>query len=210
MTAIPKNRDIVLGDRTFSVPPLPIRINRVVYPICRKLVMDDLLKRCIDAGGELVATAKSLISSSRSPSSLRVRRTALSPRSSSTSSQSPPAVARCVLHPALPDRCLGRGPQPARRPRREDVPGKPRGTAPTDRLQRATGAAGPLFRAEPDYWLDTCTLHDWNTIWCRELINTPPVDQIAAAYVGYKAPHLDDQVPGDDDHLDEWECPFRM
>jgi hypothetical protein len=34
------------------------------------------------------------------------------------------------------------------------------------------------------------------------------VDQIAAAYVGYKAPHLDDQVPDDDDHLDEWECPF--
>jgi hypothetical protein len=58
MTAIPKNRDIVLGDRTFSVPPLPIRINRVVYPICRKLVMDDLLKRCIDAGGELVATSE--------------------------------------------------------------------------------------------------------------------------------------------------------
>jgi hypothetical protein len=60
MTAIPKNRDIVLGDRTFSVPPLPIRINRVVYPICRKLVMDDLLKRCIDAGGELVATSEEL------------------------------------------------------------------------------------------------------------------------------------------------------
>jgi hypothetical protein len=111
MTAIPKNRDIVLGDRTFSVPPLPIRINRVVYPICRKLVMDDLLKRCIDAGGELVATGEELISSSRSPSSLRVRRTALSPRSSSTSWQSPSAAARCVFPPALPDWCLGRGDQ---------------------------------------------------------------------------------------------------
>lgn len=60
MTAIPKNRDIVLGDRTFSVPPLPIRINRVVYPICRQLVMDDLLKRCIDANGGLVATSEEL------------------------------------------------------------------------------------------------------------------------------------------------------
>jgi hypothetical protein len=64
------------------------------------------------------------------------------------------------------------------------------------------------FGQSPDYWLDTCTLHDWNTIWCRELINTPPVDQIAAAYVGYKAPDLDDLVPGDDGNLEEWECPF--
>jgi len=60
MTETPKNRDITLADRTFSVPPLPLRINRVVYPICRELVMNDLLKRCIDAGGQLVATDEEL------------------------------------------------------------------------------------------------------------------------------------------------------
>lgn len=32
-----KTRDIVLGDRTFAVPVLPHRYNRVVYPLCRDL-----------------------------------------------------------------------------------------------------------------------------------------------------------------------------
>lgn len=56
MTETPKNRDIVLGDRTFSVPPLPIKYNRVVYPICRDLVIDDLLERCKEAGNQIAAT----------------------------------------------------------------------------------------------------------------------------------------------------------
>lgn len=32
-----KTRDIVLGDRTFPVPVLPLRANRIVYPLCRDL-----------------------------------------------------------------------------------------------------------------------------------------------------------------------------
>jgi len=31
------SRNIVLADRTFSVPLLPLRHNRVVYPLCRDL-----------------------------------------------------------------------------------------------------------------------------------------------------------------------------
>lgn len=30
-------RDIVLGDRTFAVPVLSIRHNRIIYPLCRDL-----------------------------------------------------------------------------------------------------------------------------------------------------------------------------
>lgn len=30
-------RDIKLGGRIFAVPPLPLRINRTVYPLCRAL-----------------------------------------------------------------------------------------------------------------------------------------------------------------------------
>lgn len=30
-------RDIVLGDRTFAVPVLPLRHNRIIYPLCRDL-----------------------------------------------------------------------------------------------------------------------------------------------------------------------------
>lgn len=32
-----KTRDIVLADRTFAVPLLPLRYNRVIYPLCRDL-----------------------------------------------------------------------------------------------------------------------------------------------------------------------------
>lgn len=35
-----KTRDIVLGDRTFAVPVLPLRHNRVIYPLCRDLSAD--------------------------------------------------------------------------------------------------------------------------------------------------------------------------
>ncbi len=31
------SRDIVLADRTFTVPALPLRYNRVIYPLCRDL-----------------------------------------------------------------------------------------------------------------------------------------------------------------------------
>jgi hypothetical protein len=112
MTAIPKNRDIVLGDRTFSVPPLPIRINRVVYPICRKLVMDDLLKRCIDAGGELVATGEEL------DQLIQIAFLAASAADSTVTQEqfdqlaiTPPQLLDAFFHPALPDWCLGRGPE---------------------------------------------------------------------------------------------------
>lgn len=35
-----ESRSIVLGTTTFVVPPLPIRYNRVVYPLCRDLSAD--------------------------------------------------------------------------------------------------------------------------------------------------------------------------
>jgi hypothetical protein len=131
------------------VPPLPIRINRVVYPICRKLVMDDLLKRCIDAGGELVATGEELdqliqiafLAASAADSTVtqeQFDQLAITPRSCSMRSSS--CATRLV--PGSRAQCQRVGPGG------EDVPGAGV-TAPTDRLQRATGAAGPLFRAEP-------------------------------------------------------------
>lgn len=67
------------------------------------------------------------------------------------------------------------------------------------------------FGQTPEYWENTCTLHAWNTIWCRELIETPPVDALVASYLGYKAPDSTDQAddaetPAED--AGEWECPF--
>lgn len=47
---------INLGGVAYDVPPLPLRHNRVVYPLCRKLVGADLLTRCFESGGELAAT----------------------------------------------------------------------------------------------------------------------------------------------------------
>lgn len=55
-----QNRQITLAGKVYDVAPLPIRHNRVVYPLCRKLVIADLLTRCIDAGGALVATDEEL------------------------------------------------------------------------------------------------------------------------------------------------------
>lgn len=51
-----KTRDIVLGDRTFAVPVLPHRYNRVIYPLCRDLSgdpedEDTFVDRIIKAGG---------------------------------------------------------------------------------------------------------------------------------------------------------------
>lgn len=53
------NRDIVLADRTFSVPPLPLRHNRVIYPLCRDLSLvkgeddtESFIGRLMAAGGK--------------------------------------------------------------------------------------------------------------------------------------------------------------
>lgn len=51
-----KTRDIVLGDRTFAVPLLPHRYNRVIYPLCRDLSGDPddddtFVDRIIKGGG---------------------------------------------------------------------------------------------------------------------------------------------------------------
>jgi hypothetical protein len=35
-----QTRDIVLGGKTFAVPVLPLRHNRVIYPLCRDLSAD--------------------------------------------------------------------------------------------------------------------------------------------------------------------------
>jgi len=39
-----------------------------------------------------------------------------------------------------------------------------------------------------EYWLDRGTLQDWNDIYSRELVQQPPVDVLAAWYVGYEPP----------------------
>lgn len=49
-------RNIVLGDRTFAVPLLPHRYNRVIYPLCRDLSGDPddddtFVDRIIRGGG---------------------------------------------------------------------------------------------------------------------------------------------------------------
>lgn len=50
-------RDIVLGDRTFAVPALPLRHNRVIYPLCRDLSVikegdgETFIARLVKAGG---------------------------------------------------------------------------------------------------------------------------------------------------------------
>jgi hypothetical protein len=45
------------------------------------------------------------------------------------------------------------------------------------------------FGQTPDYWLDTCTLDEWTRIWSRELTESPPVDDWAAAYFKHKPDH---------------------
>ena len=50
------NRDIVLGGTVFSVPRLPLRVTREVYPICRKLAVGGLVERAIEGRGVLDAT----------------------------------------------------------------------------------------------------------------------------------------------------------
>ena len=48
-------RTIVLGDRSFDVPPLPLRICREVYPLCRELSTGDFIQRWLDANGSILA-----------------------------------------------------------------------------------------------------------------------------------------------------------
>lgn len=53
-----ETRDIVLGGKTFAVPLLPLRHNRVVYPLCRDLSADgedSLMARLIAAQGKVEA-----------------------------------------------------------------------------------------------------------------------------------------------------------
>lgn len=47
------NRDITLGFETFRVPPLPIRWNREVYPLCARLSESDLETRWLVHQGKL-------------------------------------------------------------------------------------------------------------------------------------------------------------
>lgn len=51
-----KNKIIALAGREYSVPPLPLRVNRDVYPICRQLHNDGLLERMQKSGGVLDCT----------------------------------------------------------------------------------------------------------------------------------------------------------
>jgi hypothetical protein len=39
-----------------------------------------------------------------------------------------------------------------------------------------------------EYWLDHCTLQDWNDIYSRELIQQPPAEVFLAGYFGYEPP----------------------
>lgn len=58
------------------------------------------------------------------------------------------------------------------------------------------------FGQTPDYWLDTCTFSDWDQIWGRELLETPPTDVWAGAYFKHQPPAS--SAP-DDDPADEGE-----
>lgn len=58
------------------------------------------------------------------------------------------------------------------------------------------------FGQTPDYWLDTGTFPDWDRIWGRELLETPPTDVWAGAYFKHQPPAS--SAP-DDDPADEGE-----
>ena len=53
-------RDIVLGGKTYAVPPLPLRLNMKAYPLCRDLSNSDLLDRFIKAEGKVAFTDEEL------------------------------------------------------------------------------------------------------------------------------------------------------
>lgn len=44
------------------------------------------------------------------------------------------------------------------------------------------------FHQPKEYWLEKGTLQDWIAIYSRELVETPPIDDLVAAYLGYEKP----------------------
>lgn len=55
-----ETRDITLGGRTFAVPRLVHRINRLAYPICRELTNAGLIDRAVRCGGALDVTTQEM------------------------------------------------------------------------------------------------------------------------------------------------------
>jgi hypothetical protein len=53
-------RTIVLAGQSLSVPALPLRLNKIAYPLCRKLTNDGLLERIIEAKGVLDCSAEEM------------------------------------------------------------------------------------------------------------------------------------------------------
>jgi len=44
------------------------------------------------------------------------------------------------------------------------------------------------FHQPKEYWLDHCTLQEWQGTYHRELIERPPAEDFLASYFGYEAP----------------------
>jgi hypothetical protein len=53
-----KTRNMLLGGRTFAVPPLPLGVTEVVYPLCRDLSLKGALVDRVIADGLLAALTK--------------------------------------------------------------------------------------------------------------------------------------------------------
>jgi hypothetical protein len=53
-----KDRMMILGDRIFAVPPLPLDVNRQVYPLCRQLSLKGALVDKVVAVGIVEALEK--------------------------------------------------------------------------------------------------------------------------------------------------------
>lgn len=47
---------IQLGERTFDVPPLPLRLNMIAYPLCQKLAAGGLVDRFVANKGTLICS----------------------------------------------------------------------------------------------------------------------------------------------------------
>lgn len=47
------SRTVILAGSPFEVPMLPIRLNKIAYPICRRLHNGDLLERIINGKGQV-------------------------------------------------------------------------------------------------------------------------------------------------------------
>ena len=73
---------------------------------------------------------------------------------------------------------------------------------------RIIGKLVRYFRQSPDYWLDHATLQDWRDIYSRELMESPPLEELAAAYLGYKPPERASADAKTDEESDVWECPY--